>query len=53
MTLFHAMAELKKNSAGKDVDVTNKSTKAGRPSRRIGLPLGLPTLTSSNKGHCD
>ena len=33
MAPFHAMAELKENSAGKDVNVTNKSTKAGPPNR--------------------
>ena len=39
MDPFHAMAEVKENSAGKDVNVTNKSTKAGPPNRQIGLPL--------------
>ena len=35
MALFPAMAELKENSAGKDVNVTNINIKAGQ----IGLPL--------------
>ena len=39
MALFHFMAKLKENSAGKDVNVTNKNTKAGPPNRQIGLPL--------------
>ena len=33
MAPFHAVAELKKNSAGKAFNVTNKSTKAGPPNR--------------------
>ena len=44
MAPFHAMAELKKNSAGKDIDVTKKSTKAGPPNRQIGLPLSSSFL---------
>ena len=39
MAPFHAVAELKQNGAGKDVNVTNKSTKEGPPNRQIGLPL--------------
>ena len=39
MAPFHAMAELQQNSAGKDVNVTNKSTEAGPPNCQIGLPL--------------
>ena len=44
MAPFHAMAELKENSVGKDVNVTNKSTKAGSPNRQIGLPLNSSFL---------
>ena len=44
MACFHAIAELKQNSAGKDVDVTNKNTKAGPPNRQIGLPLNSSFL---------
>ena len=44
MAPFHAIAELKENSAGKDVNVTNKSTKAGPPNRQIGLPLNSSFL---------
>ena len=39
MAPFHEMAELKKNSACKDVNVTNKNLKAGPPNRQLGLPL--------------
>ena len=39
MAPFHAMADLKQNSAGKDINVTNKDTKAESPNRQIGLPL--------------
>ena len=35
MALFHAMGELKKNNTGKDVNVTNKNTKAGPPNRQM------------------
>ena len=44
MACFHAIAELKQNSAGKDVDVTNKNAKAGPPNRQIGLPLNSSFL---------
>ena len=44
MAPFHAMADIKKNSACKDVNVTNKSTKAGPPNRQIGLPLNSSFL---------
>ena len=44
MALFHAMAELKENSAGKDVNVTNKNTKVGPPNCQIGLPLNSSFL---------
>ena len=39
MAPFHAMAELKQNSAGKDLNVTNINTKAELSSRQIDLPL--------------
>ena len=39
MAPFHAMAELKQNSVGKDFNVTNINTKAGPTNRQIGLPL--------------
>ena len=39
MAPLHAMAELKQNSAGKDINVTNINTKAGPPNRQICLPL--------------
>ena len=39
MVPFHAMAELKQNSACKDVNVRNKNTKAGSKNCKIGLPL--------------
>ena len=35
MAPFRAMAELKQNSASKDVNVTKKNTKAGPPNRQI------------------
>ena len=44
MVSFHAMAELKENSARKDDNVTNKSTKEGPPNRQIGLPLNTSFL---------
>ena len=44
MAPFHAMAELKENSASEDINVTNKSTKAGPPNRQIGLPLNSSFL---------
>ena len=44
MAPFHAMAKLKKNIAGKNVNVTIKSTKAGPPNRQIGLPLNSSFL---------
>ena len=44
MASFHALAELKQISAGKDVNVTNKSSKAGPPNRQIGLPLNSSFL---------
>ena len=44
MSSFHAMAELKENSASKDVNVTNKSKKAGPPNRQTGLPLNSSFL---------
>ena len=49
MASFHAMAELKQNSAGKDVDVTNKNTKAGPPNRQIGLTLNSSFLYLSKR----
>ena len=39
MATFHAMAELKQNSAGKNLDVTKINMKADPPNREIGLPL--------------
>ena len=36
---FHAMAELKQNSAGKNLNVTNINKKAGPSSGQIGFPL--------------
>ena len=44
MAPFHVMAESKENSAGKDVNATNKSTKARLPNRQIGLPLNSSFL---------
>ena len=44
MASFHAMPELKENSADKNVDVTNKSTKVGPTNRQIGLPLNSSFL---------
>ena len=38
MTFFQAMAELKQNRAGRDLNVTNVNTKAGPSNRQIGLP---------------
>ena len=49
MAPFHATAELKQNSAGKDVNVTNKNTKAGPPNRQIGLPLNSSFLYESKR----
>ena len=44
MAPFRAKAELKQNSAGKDVNVTNRNTKAGPLNRQIGLPLNISIL---------
>ena len=44
MVPFHAMAELKQNSAGKDLNVTNMKTTAGPSNRQIGLPLNSSFL---------
>ena len=44
MAPFHAMAELKQNSAGKDVNATNIITKTGRPNLQICLPLNSSFL---------
>ena len=44
MAHIHAMAELKQNSAGKDVSVTNKNTNAGPLNRQIGLLLNSSFL---------
>ena len=44
MAPFHAVAELKENSADKDVNVTNKSTKVGPPNCQTGLPLNSSFL---------
>ena len=41
---FHAMAKLKQNSAGKDVNVTNINAKAGPPNGQISLPLNTSFL---------
>ena len=49
MAPFHAMSELKENSAGKDVNVTNKSTKTGPPNRQIRLPLNSSFLQLSKR----
>ena len=38
MAPFHAMAKLKQNSAGKDLNVTNINTKVGPSNRQIVLP---------------
>ena len=44
MAPFRAMAELRKNSTGKDLNVTNTNTKVGPPNRQIGLPLNSSFL---------
>ena len=44
MAPFHAMTELKENSAGKDVNITNKSGKAMPPNCQIRLPLNSSFL---------
>ena len=44
MAPFHAMAELMENNAGKDLNVTNKNTKAGPPNRQISLPVNSSFL---------
>ena len=44
MAPFHAIAELKQNSVGKYLNVTNIKTKAGQPNRQIGLPLNISFL---------
>ena len=41
---FHAMAEIKQNSAGKNLNVTNIDTKAVPLNRQIGLPLNRSFL---------
>ena len=47
MAPFHTMAELKENSTGKDVNVTNKSTKAGPPNGQIGLSPNSSVKTTT------
>ena len=49
MEPFHAMAELKENSAGKDVNVTNKNTKTGPPNLQLGQPLNSSFLKLSKR----
>ena len=49
MAPFHAMVELKQNSAGKDLNVTNVNTKAGPPNCQIGLPLNSSFLYESKR----
>ena len=44
MAPFHAVAKFKENSAGKDVNVTNKSTKAWPSNRQMDLPLNSSFL---------
>ena len=44
MTPFHAMDELKENSAGKKRNVTNIHTKPGPLNRQICLPLNRSFL---------
>ena len=39
MAPFYAMGELKENSAGKNLNVTNIKMKVGPPNRQIGRPL--------------
>ena len=46
---FHTMAELKQNRAGKNLNVTNKSTKAGSPNCQIGLPLNSSFILLSKR----
>ena len=44
MAPFHAIAELKQSSAGKDVDLTNKNIKAELANRQISRPLNSSFL---------
>ena len=44
MAPFHARAELKQSSAGKDVDLTNKNIKAEPANRQISRPLNSSFL---------
>ena len=53
MAPFHAMAQLKENNAGKDVNVTNKGTKARLPNRQIGLPLNSSFINYQNDHHLE
>ena len=46
---FHAMVELKQNSAGKNLNVTNINAKAGPPNRQIGLPPNSSFLYESKR----
>ena len=47
MTPFHAMAELKANSAGKNLNETNINTKVVLPNCQIDLPLNSSFLYES------
>ena len=49
MVPFYAVAELKQNSAGKDLNVTNITTKGGPPNRQICLPLNSSFLYESKR----
>ena len=42
--LFSCNGQIKANSAGKNLCVTNINTKAGTPNRQIGLPLNSSFL---------
>ena len=53
MTPFHAMVELKQNSAGKYLNVTNMNTKTGPPNRQIGLPLTSSFFNCQNNHHLE
>ena len=48
MVPFHAMAELKQNSTGKDLNVTNINAKASPSNCQIGLPLNSSFCNCQN-----
>ena len=49
--LFSCYGRIKANSAGKNLNVRNRNTKAGPPNRQLGLPLTSSFFMSLNDHH--